>query len=62
MATMGKTKPVSPSTVTMRDAAFDLIRDLPILETQATHFVSVLERDASQRTFFFVACIIPPWA
>jgi hypothetical protein len=27
----------------MKDAAFDLIRDLPIVETQSGHFLKVLE-------------------
>ena len=36
----------------MRDPAFDLIRDMPILETQATHFLQVLEKGTVSTNVF----------
>lgn len=36
----------------MKDAAFDLIRDLPILETQAAHFMRVLETGCVSTNIF----------
>jgi hypothetical protein len=50
----------------MGDPAFDLIRDMPILETQATHFLQVLERGTVStnvflRRIFAVDMISLPW-
>ncbi len=36
----------------MKDAAFDLIRSLPILETQASHFSTVLDRGTVSTNIF----------
>jgi hypothetical protein len=40
----------------MQDKAFDLIRQMPILETRPEHFLRVFENGTIARAFFYDVC------